>query len=588
MVIKDIIAATRYQRAVSKVDKAVHEFASRGIGYSPMEGIVGDISKYSKSEQKKITAAATTMSEYHAGYYPTRQRFTANTPLPTAHYSPLSTADYRFAQEHVYTQSHHSGHLRAPQTFIKRICFDARIQSHPNRRLLKLDPAAAQEWSAFTESLWRLDKKSKDWDYCRSDNYMQLADQALSLYLSPGECFVVRRQHFNDDTRLPGISLQLIHPYQVQSPTFGVYFPVPMIDVNTTVKIDTRQSLHDLQSGHYIDSGIEYDAQDNEVAIFIAPAGFNDPWTRVPVYSPTGFQQVLHCFIKKTPGEKRGIPESAYSWHEYMNIADMEKFELESARLNTVIAGSVTSDSGAMPNGKNPMKSLGDVKTGWANLEDPEGSGEEISPNAAPGYSIRKVTEGGFILQHFTPGYKYTELNTTRPNINIPEYIEKLLEFLYPADYGVSVVCVKQRFDGSYNASKGAIDLTWKNSIEFYLKQFESDFHYPNYGAWLNAKIAAGIVTAPGWDKAQLRAAWCDMSVITPPKPSLNPAAEATAATTRCDGLFSNREYEAQQITGTSAEENAERLMFENAALAKARNVLEPAQLEQGGTTQNE
>jgi capsid protein len=148
------------------------------------------------------------------------------------------------------------------------------------------------------------------------------------------------------------------------------------------------------------------------------------------------------------------------------------------------------------------------------------------------------------------------------------------MEYITPNVSGLSIVTTKQLFGGSYNASKGANDLSWSNGIVYHLKQFESDFHRPNYAAWLNAKIAAGLVSAPGWDNKYKRAAWSDMSIIIPPKPSLNPLNEAKAGKVRVDESFSNREYESQQITGTSSEENAERLKFENEKLAAARKPL--------------
>ncbi|MCK5640767.1 MAG: hypothetical protein KAJ19_08215, partial [Gammaproteobacteria bacterium] len=65
---------------------------------------------------------------------------------------------------------------------------------------------------------------------------------------------------------------------------------------------------------------------------------------------------------------------------------------------------------------------------------------------------------------------------------------------------------------------------------------------------------------------------------VTPPKPSLNPLQEARAAEIKVGGGFSNRELESQQLTGTSAEENAERLEQENGRLKNANEVLEESE----------
>ena len=173
-------------------------------------------------------------------------------------------------------------------------------------------------------------------------------------------------------------------------------------------------------------------------------------------------------------------------------------------------------------------------------------------------------------MQNFTPGYKYQEHSTSRPNLNIPAFIEKNLEYTHPATYGLSTNLVSMKFEGSYNASKGKIDISWKTGVEYYLKQFTSDFHRPRYKAWLNGKIATGEIVAPGWEDIKKRNAWSSMSIITPAKPSLNPLQEAKAGEIRVGMAASTGEYEAQQQTGTSFDENIDRIIIENPKLKEA------------------
>lgn len=570
--LKDTVAAARWISSRKKVDSAVATFVKYGVGYSLSEGVIGNLSGLDKHAVKKINAAAQVMSDNKAGYYTTAQRFTPDQVIKTSRYSPLNTADYQVAQEHAFQQANRSPQLRASIKFIQRTIYDAKIQAYPNRRILGIDAKTAQEWAANVESIWNLEKDLKDWDETRVNSYPQIADMEFWHYKSLAEFFAILRYHSNNDARIPGVSVQSIHPYQVQSPDFSGYTNFMIYDSAATALVSSKTYLSNLPDGNFIECGIEYTASGEEIAIFIAPSEFGDSWTRVPFKTATGAVQVLHGFIQSEPGQKRGIPDAAYNWHEYMNLADLEMFESETARINSTIAGTVTADSNAGPDGKKPMSEIG---ASWDELET-----GDIAPalGALPkNYDVRKVDGGGYIVQGFTPGYKYTSLDTSRPNLNIPEFIEKRLEYMYPADCGLSVVTVKQRFDGSYNASKGAIDLSWKNGIEYYLKQFEADFHRPLYNAWLNAKIASGLISAPGWNNRYKRIAWSDMAVIVPPKPSLNPYVEAKAAELNCANLFGNAEISAQQISGTSAAENAERTEIINKARAKSH---EP-QLEQ-------
>lgn len=566
MSIKNTIAVLRWKSARNKVDNAVSVLASAGVGYSRTEGIIGTTAGLSEKEIKKVNAAADTMQKYQAAYFTEKQKFTPDKAIAPTRYTPLRYAFTENAQIKAYEQATTSAHLRAGLKILQRTNFDPRLQSHPNRRILKLTPEEAQEWAANVESLWRDDKTCKEWDESLQNDYTQLSDMALWGYVAIGEIFAIRRL-YNDPERGVNVSIQMISPFQVQSPYFYSMMPVSIYDYskNYLVAIPAGDFLSKLENGNYIESGIEYNAKNQEVAIYITTSE-NRGWLRIPIYTESGFQQVIHGFIQQEPGQRRGIPESATAWHEYANIKDLQLFELESARLNTVVAGAVTADSNAQPNGKNPISEVG-----WSDLDPVDSS--QLQSYQEPSYSVRKVEGGGFILQNFTPGYKYQELDTKRPNQNIPLYIEKLLEFISPSVHGISVVVTKQRFDGSYNASKGAIDLSWKNGIEYILKQFTSDWHKPNYDAWLNSKIATGEVSAPGWENIKKKRAWSSMSIITPPKPSLNPKQEADASKTRISEGISNREYESQQTTGTSAEENAERLLSENQKLAEAKKV---------------
>lgn len=570
-IIKDTIAAAKWTRSRNIANKSALALIKHGIGFSLSEakaaesataGLVGVPKSLSKREKNKITAAAGVLYKTSASVYSKqtgKKRFDNKTPMMVGHFTPLKYSDPENVQLKSFQLSESSMHLRASQKFIQRVNFDPRIQAHPARRILNMSVEEIQEWSTKTESLWRSEKESKSWDEAERNDYSQLSDLALSEYLEKGEFFAVRRAYYDDEDRITNISIEIYSPFQICSPIFtNAVWINTGTRCNQIVQINAAQYLSELEEGHYIEAGIEYDKKGREIAIFIAPVGLIGQYTRVPVKNSAGFVQVLHGFIQQQPGQKRGIPESAHAWHEFANVKDLQLFELQSARLNASISGTVTADSNAQPNGKTPMNDLGHEKPVWT--EDIPTGDSTLATYEPPDYDVRDVAGGGFIVQNFTPGYKYTEHETKRPNINIPEFTERMLEFIYTSMYGTSVSIVNQRLEGSYNASKGKLDLTWKLGVEYFLKQFSSDWHRPNYAAWLAGKIATGEIIAPGWENKRLRSAWSHMSVIIPPKPSLNPLQEAKAGAERIKYLASNMELEAQQQTGTSAEDNADKL----------------------------
>lgn len=575
---KAFIASYKQTNAEKKVNKAVGVLASEGFGYSVTSGIVGNYNNLPKKRKKRLIKAADTMGKFQAGYYPVgNKKNNSTTPksIKSAHFEPLNMANREDVQQKSIIQGKSSMPLRAAQNFIQRVCFSPRLQAHPNKRVLNLTPEESQSWTNLTESLWRQDRELKDWDEALINNYDQISDMALSQLLGAGEYFAVIRNYINDTEHQSNVSIQMFHPLQVQSPRLA--FGSSLYNIryslnNCLVEVSSSEYYDKLPKGNYIEKGIEYNKKHQEIAIFLAPVNFGEPYIKIPFKNSNGFTQVLHGFIQTEPGQKRGLPDSAYAWHEFMNIRDLKKFEMDSAKLNSTVSGTVTADSNAQPNGQQGgMDEIG-KQAGWGDVEQYNGTIPEYSD---PGYSVREVSGGGYIVQNFTPGYKYTEHNTSRPNLNIPIFIEKNLEYTHPGTYGISTTLVNQKFEGSYNASKGKIDISWKAGIEYYLKQFASDWHTPLYEVWLNGKIATGEITAPGWDEPRKRKAWSSKSIITPAKPSLNPYQEAKAGELRVSYGASNREYEAQQQTGTSFDENIDRIKQENVKLKEAFPVSE-------------
>jgi capsid protein len=256
-----------------------------------------------------------------------------------------------------------------------------------------------------------------------------------------------------------------------------------------------------------------------------------------------------------------------------MSIADMLSFEMDSAKINSSISGSVSaSDANAAPTSRANLDNLGrsvaSGGAGWGNGNlVPEQLGNETT------YDVREVPAGGYIVQNLPPGYQYKEHDTKRPNVNIPNFIEKDLDYIFTANFGISVGVVTQVLEGSYNASKAKIDLSWKRAIEYYLKQFESDFDREIYRSWVAAKVGTGDIIVFDW--AKKRESWLGMRTITPTKPSLNPLVDARTSDIRTANGTSNHEYESQLYNGSSYSENIERLTSENETLKIARDKLE-------------
>ena len=550
MGIKSFFTNRKGKKQIKSTYAAAETLSKYNLGFSPKGGLVGDTSRLSKKDFKKIDSAAKTMNYYSAGYFTKTVTKTAE-DFKAARYAPLKFAGYRKTQEKVMKQLYSSSHLRSAITAITRTLYDTKIQSEINRYDLNLTPEESQEWIKRTERMWKMEKSSKSWDYYFQNNYAQIADMAKLMYVGLGEFFAIIRAHSNDPMRKNNISTQLISPFQVQSPFGGSEIP----------------------DGNYIDQGIEFNAQDIEVAIHIAPAKTGEKWHRIPTHNENGFKQVIHGFIQKEPGQIRGIPDSAKSWHEFMSIDDMLSFEMDSAKINSSISGSVSaSDANATPTSRGNLDQIGrSTQSGGAGWGNGNLTPEDLTDDVT--YDVREVPAGGYIVQNLPPGYQFKEHDTKRPNVNIQNFIEKDLDYIFTANFGISVGVVTQVLEGSYNASKAKIDLSWKRAIEYTKGQFESDFDRELYRSWLAAKVGTGDIIVFDW--AKKRESWLGMNVVTPTKPSLNPLVDAKTATARIADGTSNRDYESMLYNGTGYGENVERLNSENETLKIANDKLE-------------
>jgi hypothetical protein len=573
---RQALKSIQWENAQKKANNAVKILSKHGLSYSISDGIIGNHGNVSKRESHKIQMAGETMGKLQAGFYQNKSRNVSDTELrlSPAHYEPLELSDHEIVQEKSIQQNKSSMPLRAVTTFLSRTCYSPRLQAIPTRNVLGISVEEKQEWTNNTEALWRQDRLLKSWDESLQNDYDQLSDMAISHLLGIGENFAVIRNYSDDPTRSTNVSVELYHPMQIQSPRFAfgnMMFNITSSCGNTIIETSTKEYYDNLPKGHYIEKGIEYNIKHQEIAIFVAPTEFGQSYIKIPIHTKSGFKQVLHGFIQREPGQKRGIPDGAVAWHEWMNIRDLKRFEMQSAKLNSRISGTVTSDSNAMPNGnQGGLEDMG-KNAGWPTT----GNLPATESYTDPGYSVREVEGAGFVVQNFTPGYKYTEHNTSRPNLNIPLFIEKSLEYTHPATYGVSTTLVNQKFEGSYNASKGKIDISWTNGVSYYLKQFTSDWHRELYKIWLNGKVSTAEIIAPGWEIPKKRNAWSNMTIVTPAKPSLNPLQEAKAAEVNILGGLSNRELESNKITGTSFDENIDRLSYENPKLKEVNPVEE-------------
>jgi lambda family phage portal protein len=423
------------------------------------------------------------------------------------------------------------------------------LEAAPDSTVLELAPADAQAWANKTESYFRLWQMSKEVDFTLRDNFGQLQIQDFMSRMIFGESFALLR-YSTDKTRLNPISIQLIPPRMVGGP-------------------DTTQFQEAKDRGNEIVDGIEIDGRGQEVALYIEVSDVdgNVEYKRFPYKgAKSGKTLVLHGY-KSTAGQYRGVPRLAKIFQELKKIADSQVFELASMAANATLLGSIERDQDVV----NPTKFPGLGSVGFDRLTDEPICAQTTSSLDANNIDISK---GGLILENLEPGEKLKIQDSTRPNLNVPEFIDQLLQWIGPS-LGIPASVWKMQFSSNYSASKGEIELAWRNmDVEAF--DFYSDFNQPIYEGWMEGAIASGNIIAPGWDQPYKRQAWVNAKWNRIPIPALNPLQEAKASTELIKEGLSTRDRESQRRTGSSFKNNAERLTIENEALAEANEAITP------------
>ena len=458
-------------------------------------------------------------------------------------HNPILGASWKDTAQKSYKAYWDSAHARSVVNSLRNFTVNSglRLQAMPSTTILGANEEQLREWVARVESSWRIWSNSKDADYAYQNSLNQLQGLAVTSMIVWGEYFAVLRWD-SKRQRINPLSVQLIHPAQVAQPAGNF--------------IEAARSR-----GNIVKEGIEISQTGEEVAVYVKtkkPDGQTET-NRIAAYSEKTKKQILvHGYVSMEPGQYRGMPFLAPVLHELAKCSDMTIFELESAVINASMAGVVTVDKDATA-GQAPFGTFG----------APKGQTDSApSQQTVSGYDdlvLREVKHGGIINQGLPPGYKYDGIDTRRPNVNVPEFIDRLLTYISSA-VGIPIELVKMQFGQNYSASKGSIELGFR-IFENLNQEFANDFLNPIYSAWLEGEIAAGLVAAPGWEIPRIRAAWTFARWNGLPIPSLNPAVETRAAETRVMNGFSTREYEAQKLTGTTFAENVARLKDENTKL---------------------
>lgn len=414
--------------------------------------------------------------------------------------------------------------------------FGLSLQARPDRKFLKLEDTAADEWEANTEREFNLWAESKDCDVRRTSTFRELQAIALLATLMSGDCFAL----------LPSVPRKGM-PYDLR---------VQLLEADTVSNPATEQERKEFAGGIRTDvwgAPVEYffRSEPQNTSIFSLSYGTSfskyssmlGTWKGVPAFgAKSGRRNVLHMFEVDRPGQRRGVPFLAPVLETLKQLTRLTEAELMAAVVTsylTVFVKNVPSTNAFNP-GFAPSASVLDPAT------QPGGAGVAAAtrPDDANLYQL-----GNGSIVKLAKDQDISTVDPKRPNGLYADFFEAICKQI-GASLEIPHEILLQVFGSSYSASRAAL----LEGIKFFSRWQDwevTNFCQPTYEEWLTEAVIKGRVVAPGFlEDPAYRAAWCGTEWHGQGTGQLDPLKETQAALARISGNLSTHEKEARAIHG--------------------------------------
>jgi lambda family phage portal protein len=453
------------------------------------------------------------------------QKYPGGLPYPT----PTLILDSAAIQQQVRTLSHNSLQLRA---LIERntdtvVAQGLNLAPEPKHQILGIDPQAAEEWGSDVKTrfeLWAMSPRSS-----RSAKYNFFQAQRLmqkSIYRD-GELFVALSYH-NDPSLLSPLRFELLDPSQIRE--------------NGYTYTATGAGLNSLNKEGIIRNA---DGEETAYKVWTKDANGIERMTQIPRVGRSGRIMMLHALTGiDYAGQLRGISPLAICVNDLEAILDYTLAEVNKTINQSNIAFTVESETDEPAD--DPFKNLTNAGAGPRKI-DLMKAVQQYGANPNPDPNAQNVTEesielvydeapphtnfnkpGGIGVFSLKGKQKLKPFQNSAPSQNYNEFVKAYFSYIAAAT-GQSVETVLMLFNNNYSASRATLILTWRIAEQ---RRWEMDYYVlgPIYEMWLAEEIAAGRVSAPGWQDPRLRAAWTAHRFNGLSMPNIDPTKTASAA----------------------------------------------------------
>jgi lambda family phage portal protein len=433
------------------------------------------------------------------------------------------------------------------------------LSAECQHEILGISPEAAEQWNSGVSlrfDLWAQDRRSSLTGQMNLYQAQRLWERCLA---TDGENFVTLA-YFNDPSLLSPLRFGTLDASQIREPAYT--WTAGCINIS---------------------DGIIRNAYGEETAYQVwrqIPGNPIPEMKTVPRTGGGGRIMMAHGFEPQFPGQTRGFSPLGVSIHDLEKLSVLALAETEKACNQSNVAFTVKNSGD---------KSTVDPFLGIGNLGNPFGSGPgagAFGNNPVPPEGAENVTEEslepvytsvphtdiwkpGSVGVFNLPGkQELVPFQNTSPATAFNTFVDSQVSYIAAAT-GQSVETVLMKFSNNYSASRATLILCWRIALQrrYNLACYHLD---PIYEMWLSEEIAAGRISAPGWQDPRMRAAWLRHRWQGSGLPVMDPTKSVQAAKMALELGLTTMEDEAIEYNGSSAKANRAKLKQEFGELPAA------------------
>ena len=423
-----------------------------------------------------------------------------------------------------------------------------RLEATPKADLLGKTQEEAQAWARNVEARFDSWARSKKQHRAELMNFYQ-AQRLFQIMQHRDNDEFIRLYYDKDPSLLNPLQFSFVDTNQIRGYGFtSTYGPLGLVD------------------------GIERDERGREIAYKIWKRLGNGKFEDITIPARSTDKKrifMLHGFTAEYAGQGRGYSRLAHALQEFQNLTDFSLATIIKAINQSNIVAKVkpsdTEDAVDPLGGVNAATGIRTASSVVGSSPCPDGDAQNVTAESllpvTNTMTAQEIIPGSTVITTLPKGMDMEMMSSSSPADKFDTFVDAFTSYITAAT-GMPLEVMLMRFNQNFSASRASLLLFWR-IVQIWRDEMAAEFLNPVYEMWLSEEIAAGRISAPGWNDPRLKAAWMSNQWIGDPPPDIDPSKTAKAVREYMSlGLLTGKRA-ARNLNGTDFDMNVETLTQE-------------------------